>query len=321
MSDLIKKGSKKDKVLGGLFGLAVGDALGVPVEFTKRSERKKQPVTDMIGYGTYARPPGTWSDDSSLAFCLAESLCQGFDLQDIAHEFCCWRDEGYWTPYGEAFDVGCTTDQAISRLNEGVNPVEAGGRDEFSNGNGSLMRILPLAYYVEKMSLEEQFELTHQVSCLTHCHQRSQMACGIYVRYAVNLLGGQEPVDAYKTIGAEVKKYYSRLPYRRELPHFTRILQADISELPEESINSSGYVVDTLEASLWCFLNSKSYEETVLKAVNLGDDTDTTGAVAGGLAGLYYGLAAIPERWLNSLARKDEIMNLAQRLYKRVSGL
>ena len=318
---LMKKGSKKDKVLGGLFGLAVGDALGVPVEFTKRSERKKQPVTDMIGYGTYARPPGTWSDDSSMAFCLAESLCQGFDLQDIAHKFCCWRDEGYWTPYGEAFDVGCTTDQAISRLNESVNPVEAGGRDEFSNGNGSLMRILPLAYYVEKMSRPEQFELTHQVSCLTHGHPRSQIGCGIYIQFSVNLLRGQAPEEAYKGMAGEAIKYYSRLPYRCELPHFARILQADISELPEESINSSGYVVDTLEASLWCFLNSKSYEETILKAVNLGDDTDTTGAVAGGLAGLYYGLGSIPERWINSLAREDDILDLAQRFYKRVYGL
>jgi len=104
------------------------------------------------------------------------------------------------------------------------------------------------------------------------------------------------------------------------LPHFARILEANIQELPEESINSSGYVIDTLEAGLWCFLNSKSYEETVLKAVNLGDDTDTTGAVAGGLAGLYYGLAGIPERWLNRLARKDDIMDLAQRFYRCVYG-
>ena len=319
-SNRIKKGSKEDKVLGGLFGLAVGDALGVPVEFTPRSELKRQPVTDMIGQGTHGQPPGTWSDDSSLAFCLAESLCQGFDLQDIAHKFCRWLDEGYWTPFGQVFDVGGTTAEAISRLKEGVNPVEAGGRDEFSNGNGSLMRILPLAYYVEEMSLEKQFELTHQVSCLTHGHPRSQMACGIYIQFAVNLLHGQEPGEAYKAMAAEVIKYYSRLPYRCELPHFSRILEANIQKLSEESIKSSGYVIDTLEASLWCFLNSKSYEETVLKAVNLGDDADTTGAVAGGIAGLYYGLAAIPERWLNTLARKDDILDLARRFYKCIFG-
>lgn len=315
-----ERDERKEKVLGGLFGLAVGDALGVPVEFTKRSELKKKPVTDFRGDGTHGQPPGTWSDDSSLAFCLAESLCQGFDLHDIAHKFCRWLDEGYWAPYGQAFDVGCTTELAINRLREGVNPVEAGGRDEFSNGNGSLMRSLPLAYYVEKMSLERQFELTHQVSCLTHCHPRSQMACGIFIRYAVNLLSGQEPADAYKEMVVQVKRYYKRPPYRHELPHFARILEGNIRELPEESIRSSGYVVDTLEASLWCFLNSKSYEETVLKAVNLGDDTDTTGAVAGGLAGLYYGLAAIPERWLNSLARKGDIMDLGRCFYKCVLG-
>ncbi len=309
-----ERDEREEKVLGGLFGLCVGDALGVPVEFCSRSELKKQPVTDMIGYGTHGQPPGTWSDDSSLAFCLAESLCQGFDLQDIADRFCKWLDEGYWTPYGQVFDVGQTTHRAITRLKKGINPIEAGERSEFSNGNGSLMRILPLVFYVEKLSQPEQFELTHQVSCLTHCHPRSQMACGIYIQFAVNLLRGQEPEEAYKGMAAEAIKYYSRLPYRCELSHFSRILESDISELPEESINSSGYVVDTLEASLWCFLNSNSYEETVLKAVNLGDDTDTTGAVAGGLAGLYYGLAAIPERWINQIARNQDIMNLGKKL-------
>jgi ADP-ribosylglycohydrolase len=142
----------------------------------------------------------------------------------------------------------------------------------------------------------------------------------MYIQFAINLLHSQEPGEAYKAMAAAAIKYYSQLPYRCELPHFPRILEVEISEFPEESINSSGYVIDTLEASLWCFLNSKSYEETVLKAVNLGDDADTTGAVAGGIAGIYYGLAAIPECWINTLARKDDIMDLARRFYKSVFG-
>ncbi|MGB4437301.1 MAG: ADP-ribosylglycohydrolase family protein, partial [Acetomicrobium sp.] len=142
---------KKDKVIGGLLGLCIGDALGVPVEFQSREKLKRNPVKDMMGYGTHNQPPGTWSDDSSLAFCLAESLCNGFDLQDIADKFVKWMYEGYWTPWGKAFDVGHTTQIAISRLKKGVDPLESGPTDERSNGNGSLMRILPLIFYVEKM--------------------------------------------------------------------------------------------------------------------------------------------------------------------------
>ena len=312
---------KRNKVLDGLFGLCVGDALGVPVEFIPRSKLKEKPVTDMIGYGTHNQPPGTWSDDSSLTFCLAESLCQGFNLQDIADKFCKWLYEGYWTPYGVVFDVGNTTQYAISRLKEGVNPVEAGGKDEFSNGNGSLMRILPLAFYLEKSDIEQQFAITHQVSCLTHGHIRSQMACGIYVQLAINILKGNTPKLAYKNMRDIVLKYYSKQPYSIELHHFDRILESDISELPEESIKSTGYVVDTLEASIWCFLNNNSYADTVLTAVNLGGDTDTTAAVAGGLAGIYYGYESIPKNWINKIARKQDIIELAKRLNEKIYGL
>lgn len=298
--------------------MSVGDALGLPVEGVPRSILKKNPVKEMIGYGTYNQPPGTWSDDSSLTFCLAESLCDGFNLDGIAKKFVKWLNEGYWTPFGKAFDVGQTTMIAISRLKEGVSPLEAGPADEFSNGNGSLMRILPLAFYTEKMSLAEQFELTHQVSSITHRHLRSQMACGLYVQMGINLLRGQSPEKAYEEMKNTVLEYYSRLPYKHELPNFARILESDISKLSEDSIKSGGYVVDTLEASIWAFLNNHSYKETVLAAVNLGGDTDTTGAVAGGLAGLYYGYESIPEKWIDGLARKDDIIKLAEKFFRKL---
>jgi len=312
---------KRNKVLDGLFGLCVGDALGVPVEFTPRSMLKENPVTDMIGWGTHHQPPGTWSDDSSLAFCLAESLCNGLDLHDIADKFCKWLYEAYWTPHGVVFDVGNATQNAIFRLKKGVNPVEAGGKGESSNGNGSLMRILPLAYYLEKSSKHDQFDITHQVSCLTHGHIRSQMACGMYIQLAINILNGHTPKLAYEIMKDVVMEYYSKQPYTAELKNFARILESDISQLPEKSIKSSGYVVDTLEASMWALLNNNSYKDTVLAAVNLGGDTDTTGTVAGGLAGLYYGYDNIPVNWINTIARKDDINELANKLDDKIYGV
>jgi len=309
---------KKDRVIGGLVGVCVGDALGVPVEFVSRDKLRLNPIKDMVGYGTHNQPPGTWSDDSSLTLCLAESLCKGFDIHDIANKFIKWLYEGYWTPYGETFDIGNTTYIAISRLKSGVNPLDAGPKDEFSNGNGSLMRILPLSFYLEKMKKEEQFEITHKVSRITHGHLRSQMACGIYIQIAINLLKEDPPEIAYKKAKEISLDYYSREPYVYELKHFDRILKSDIRKLSINSIKSTGYVIDTLEASLWSFLNSKTFKDAVLTAVNLGGDTDTIGAVTGGLAGIYYGYSAIPKDWVKKIAKVDEIIELSERLFKTI---
>jgi ADP-ribosyl-[dinitrogen reductase] hydrolase len=220
----------------------------------------------------------------------------------------------------ETFDVGNTTQYAISRLKKGAKPDEAGGKSEYSNGNGSLMRILPLAYYLENTEPPQKFEIIQQVSSITHAHTRSQMVCGIYIELAINLLKGDTPKSAYKNVTATILDFYGREPYRTELDNFSRILQADISKLTEEEIKSSGYVIDTLEAGLWCLLTNNSYAEAVLNAVNLGGDTDTTGAVTGGLAGIYYGYENIPKDWVEQIARKEDIMELAIRLNKKIYG-
>jgi ADP-ribosylglycohydrolase len=312
---------EQNPIIDGLLGLCVGDALGVPVEFKSRDELKRDPVTDMIGNGTHHQPPGTWSDDSSLTFCLAESLCHAIDLHDLAERFCRWNDDGYWAPYGSVFDIGITTREAIFRLKHGIEPIEAGGNDENSNGNGSLMRILPLAYVVRNWkSPDQKYTLTHNVSALTHAHPRSQMACAIYIDMVLHLLQGASPRVAYEAVKRDIPAYYQQKPYSHEFPHFSAILQDNIAEYQEAEIQSSGYVVHTLEASFWCLLNSSSYAETILKAVNLGGDTDTTGAVAGGLAGIYYGAGKIPTSWLEQIARKDDIVNLARRLYAKCYG-
>jgi len=158
-------------------GVCVGDALGVPVEFSRREERIKNPVTGMIGYKTYNQPPGTWSDDSSLTLCLADALCEGFDLGAIARNFVRWRYENYWSARGKLFDIGGTTRVAISQLKKGVPPTRAGGRQEFNNGNGSLMRILPMAFCYKVVDFPKLIEQVHDCSCITHGHLRSQIAC------------------------------------------------------------------------------------------------------------------------------------------------
>ncbi len=301
------------KTLSGLMGLCVGDALGVPVEFTSRAERVKSPVTTMLGYGTWNQPPGTWSDDSSLTFCLAESLCRGFSLDAIANSFWRWYKQAYWTPRGDLFDIGQNTHEAIMRLKQGIVPHQAGGKVENSNGNGSLMRILPMAYCHQSITFEELMARVHDVSAITHAHLRSQMACGIYISIAIALLEGANPQTAYLQGLENIQSVYVDREYILEKPHFHRIFSGDIAKVPVEEINSGGYVIDTLESSLWCLLNSSSYSETVLKAVNLGGDADTTAAVTGGLAGIYYGVENIPQEWINKIARKQDIMKLAER--------
>ncbi|MBD2199783.1 MULTISPECIES: ADP-ribosylglycohydrolase family protein [Calothrix] len=301
------------KTLSGLMGLCVGDALGVPVEFTSRAERVQSPVTKMLGYGTWNQPPGTWSDDSSLTFCLAESLCRGYSLDAIANSFWRWYKAAYWTPRGQLFDIGNTTHAAIMRLKQGILPREAGGKIENTNGNGSLMRILPMAYCHKILTYNELISRVHDVSAITHAHARSLMACGIYITIAVALLEGADPQTAYLQSLEKIQAIYSVRDYLLEKPHFSRIYTGEIHKLPVEEINSGGYVIDTLEAALWCFLNSSSYSDAVLTAVNLGGDTDTTAAVTGGLAGIYYGIESIPQAWINQIARKQDIINLANR--------
>lgn len=304
-----------NKVKAALFGLAIGDALGVPVEFRSRELLKNRPVKGMTGYGTWNQPPGTWSDDSSLAFCLAESLINGYDIDDIAKKFVKWSDSGYWGAHHRVFDIGMATSRSLSRVSKGVKPAIAGGFEEDDNGNGSLMRILPLVFYTYQLSTTERFEHVQDVSSITHAHFRSFFACFIYTELALKLMEGATCMQAYKETCAEVNIYAANKNFsKNELKLFERILNGELYKLPESRINSGGYVIHTIEAALWCLLNTTSYQEATLKAVNLGGDTDTTACVTGGLAGLYYGFNDIPADWVMQLARKDDIEQLAKQL-------
>ncbi len=303
-------------VRDAILGLVVGDALGVPVEFEERETLKKNPVTDMKGYGTYKQPPGTWSDDSSLALCLADELTKGFSLQNIAESFVNWLYNNHWTPRGEVFDVGNTTGAAIERLKEGFSPEESGIKNEKSNGNGALMRILPLLFYVRRNQNDlERYEIIRKVSAITHAHVRSALSCFYYLEFAGLLMEDHGPKEAYKEANLRFLRLADKLSVEpEEMAHFERLTNGEIDTLPEDKIYTDTYVIYTLEASIWVILVTDNYKEAVLKAVNLGKDTDTTAAVAGGLAGLLYTTEGIPENWLNQIAKLEEIETVIENL-------
>ena len=309
----------EDHIKSIIFGVAVGDALGVPVEFSSRERMVDNPLTDMIGFGTYNLPKGTWSDDSTMTFCLAETLLDDeFDLKKLANRFINWVDWGYWTPYGELFDIGNTTKKSIDTLRTIDNPEKAGGSHESDNGNGSLMRILPLILDIGELPISLTYNKVKSVSSLTHSHERSVNACFYYLTFARYIILGHSKESSYQLTNATViNEFKERRITDKEFYEFKNILDGDLHNLPISKIRGSGYVIHSLEASLWSLLNANSYEEAVLKAVNLGEDTDTTAAITGGISALCFGYNSIPVGWVESLAKKEEIERLVKRLISK----
>jgi len=315
----------QEKIRGGILGLAVADALGVPVEFKSREALNISTVTDMFGYGTYNQPEGTWSDDTTMILCLVDSLSKdGLDYNKIMDNFASWIKYGDYTPYQEVFDIGNVTKRAVVNYIQGIEPLKCGGRNDNDNGNGSLMRILPIAFYIiGKYGIDCEsatiVDIVHKTSSLTHGHMRSQIACGIYVMIAIELIKGRIMCYAIQNGIEQAFSYYGKNHESEyELKKYSRIKSNDFKDLKEPEIRSSGYVVDTLEAALWCLLNTNNYKDCVLKAVNLGEDTDTVAAVAGGLAGIAYGIKLIPEEWLSKLARREYIEQICDAFTQKV---
>ena len=294
-----------------VIGSAVADALGVPVEFSSRAELMLNPVRDMMGYGTFHVPAGSWSDDTSMALCALDVMANGkqIDYSHIMDNFCKWYYEGEFTPEGLTFDAGNTCVEAILNYkSSGVQPTLCGPRDEYSNGNGSLMRIHPFVLYGVYMGYgeEQMTELVKNASDLTHGHERTELACLIYTCILEEIL--REPSE--KSIAKGLKAAKLRFESYSEFSHYARIFEADFAKTPVSDIRSGGYVVETLEAAIWCLLNTNTYEECALLAVNLGKDTDTTAAVAGALAGAIYGYDAIPTGWKNTLLKREYMEEL-----------
>ncbi|QDA31333.1 ADP-ribosylglycohydrolase [Thermococcus indicus] len=298
----------RSRLEGGLWGVLVGDAFGLTFQFTSRLAMELD----------YPRPEeipmldGLWSDDSSLTLATAHALTKGYSVEKIAENFLRWYYDGEFTPRGYPFDQGNTTSMAIERIASGVPPLEAGGSGEWDNGNGSLMRILPAAYYAYfKLSpLEEKLKLIHEVSMITHAHPRSLIGCGIYSLIIWNILDGMDKPGAYHEAIATAEKFYSIEPFAKELTHYDRVLSGRIHKVERSEIRGSGYVVHTLEASLWAFLRNEGFADAVKEVVSLGEDADTTGAVTGGLAGTYYGIDSIPKEWLEKIEAGEYVRKI-----------
>lgn len=304
----------EDRIIASIEGFTVADALGVPIEFTSRSEHTAAPLKEMVGYGSHMVPAGTWSDDSSMVFATIDSInhSNGIDYDDMMNRFLEWRNHAKYTATDEVFDIGISTEKALSSyLQKKTDALHSGGTSIMDNGNGSLMRILPVAIYISNHNIQrhEAITIINNVSSLTHAHEISKMGCLVYSDMINFVLRGYSIHEAYSQIREYSRDYYSfaySCFYSKEtVDKYARIMNRDISKAEESAISSSGYVVSTLEAVLWVCLNAHSYEEAVVKAINLGDDTDTVGALTGGLTGAYYGKNAIPENWISKMKKRS----------------
>ena len=302
--------STQDRFRGCLLGLAAGDALGTTLEF--KSPGTFEPIDDMVGSGPFGLKAGQWTDDTSMALCLATSLLEsgGFDATDQMRRYVRWWREGYLSSTGRCFDIGNTVRSALSRFDRDGDPY-AGSTDPNSAGNGSLMRLSPVAMYFAA-DHEEAVEMAAASSRTTHGAEEAVDACRYFAGLLVGALNGGDK----ETL---LSPNYWPVWWDREPEPLTakvaRIAEGSFKERKPPDIKGTGYVVDALEAALWAFHNSDDFREGVLLAVNLGDDADTTGAIYGQIAGAYHGVEGIPAAWRAKLTMLPEITSLADRLH------
>ena len=291
-----------DRYLGALLGLAVGDAVGTTVEFKPRGAFAA--VTDMVGGGPFGLAPGEWTDDTSMALCLATSLleCGGFDARDQMERYCRWWDMGYLSSNGRCFDIGITVREALTRFKQSGDPF-SGSTHPQKAGNGSIMRLAPVVLFYHP-DRDRAVRYAAESSRTTHATVECLDACRLMASVLCRALDG-EPRDAVLLGDADTFS---------GAPSIAAIARGAWREKSAREIRGSGYVVDSLEAALWSVWTTESFEGAILRATNLGDDADTTAAVAGQIAGAVYGRSAIPARWLTPLAMRDVIETLGERL-------
>jgi ADP-ribosyl-[dinitrogen reductase] hydrolase len=295
----------RERYHGALLGLAVGDAVGTTVEFSPRSTFP--PVTDMTGGGPFHLAPGQWTDDTSMALCLAASLVEkgDFDARDQMDRYCAWMQHGYMSSTGSCFDIGVTTSAALRNYLKSQEPY-SGSTDPRASGNGSLMRLapVPMFYYPD---IAAAIRLSGESSRTTHAAPECVDACRYFAFLLCQAFTGQEK-EALLALPEDA-------PFNPPLaPKIAALATGDYQSKPRDRIVGNGYVVNSLEAALWSFATTDSYQDAILTAVNLGDDADTTAAICGQIAGAYYGVSAIPATWLAKVALRAEIEDLADHL-------
>ncbi|HNQ22822.1 MAG TPA: ADP-ribosylglycohydrolase family protein [Phycisphaerae bacterium] len=301
-----------ERYRGCLLGLAVGDAVGTALEFSPPGSFA--PITDLVGGGPFGLLPGQWTDDTSLALCLAESLlaCNGFDPVDQMQRYVRWRREGYLSSTGECFDIGNTTATALSAFERSGRPY-CGPTDPDSAGNGSLMRLAPVPMFYARRPAEA-IAMAADSSRTTHGTRTAVDACRFLAALIVGALHGATKEELTAPGFSPVAGLWEREPLAAEI---NEIAQGSYLRRNPPEIRGSGYVVHTLEAALWAFYHSDGFRDGCLRVVNLGEDADTTGAVFGQLAGAYYGERDIPLDWRARLHEHDFIASLAGTLYNR----
>lgn len=295
-----------DRCAGSLLGLACGDAVGTTVEFAVRGDF--EPLTDMVGGGPFSLSPGEWTDDTSMALCLAASLVEqgDFDARDQMERYVRWRQEGYLSSTGRCFDIGNTTSAALSRYLRTRDPY-AGSTDPQAAGNGSLMRLapVPMFYYPDPVAA---IHYAGESSRTTHAAPQAVEACRLFAALLVKALAG------YSKDEILAPPHFPPGAPPALNPAIQAIADRDYRTKTRAAIIGDGYVVHSLEAALWCFHTADTFREAILAAANLGDDADTTAAICGQIAGAHYGVAGIPPHWLATLTLRGEIETLADRL-------
>jgi len=296
---------------GCLLGLATGDAVGTTLEF--RLPGGFKPISDMLGGGPFQLKPGQWTDDTSMALCLADSLIErrGYDPADQMERYVRWWRDGYLSSTGTCFDIGGTTSQALGRYLETSEPY-AGSTDPHSAGNGALMRLAPVPLFFAQHPLDA-LRLAGDSSRTTHGIDLSIDACRYYAGLLVGAVTGASKDEFLAPRYSPVAGYYEQHPLVAEIDE---VAAGSFTTRQPPEIKGSGYVVKSLEAALWAFYNSADFRSGCLMAANLGDDADTTAAIYGQLAGAYYGRDGIPSDWLAKLAYSDTIESFATRLYE-----